>query len=177
MAYTEAQRKEIALRARQWDNKSKVAEFYGISRNMVYKVLEEFGDEFSEDELLEPELGGYIERAQQSLDRMEQMGSLAERKRYISSVLEELILRMIDHLNDMETFLEVHPKDLAKMVKDLEAVRAKLSGEPTVIIEERLRIKKMVLVAMQQEFGDEAAARLVDKLERMEGNELGESEG
>lgn len=173
--------------AEKWDNVSKAAETHNVSRHAIYAWMEdregiereaEKEEERQENEVsiterrteildrIEKYLPQTIDSADRYLQMLKERGTVSERKEMLNAVVEGTLWRVVETLEGQD-LSEVHPKDLSKIMTDLESVREKLAGEPTVIIEERNKMKELVVVAAKEMFGGDKAKELAMKIENM----------
>lgn len=81
------------------------------------------------------------------LAKLEELGTLEERKKALMMGVEK---RMWDLLSGLDGSYEDIKADVrVKMLKDLNEIREKLSGEPSVIIEYRKKFQMAVMMVVQ----------------------------
>lgn len=182
MEYQDSFRLQVIEKAKEWNNVTKAANEFGVTRHSVYKWMREEEDiaaraerelklaEKSEQiiQKMEKVLPDNIEEADRYLEILNRYGTATERKTKLNARVETLLWRVLQMLETHEDLPDVHPKDLSKIMTDLESVREKLAGEPTIIIQERNKIKEIVFIAIRDELGEEAVPRVARRLEAMQ---------
>ena len=139
-------------------NVSKVAEKWGVSRQVIYnwkkqrskledeiKIQEQAKDVVARSQF-DPELLKDLEQYRNTLSFI---GTLEERKEKLSAKVEYMLIKittLLEHHPDLD---EIHPKDLSKIMKDLHDVRKELSNEPTIIIEYKNKVREQTLQVLQ----------------------------
>jgi predicted nucleic acid-binding Zn-ribbon protein len=83
-------------------------------------------------------------------DLLKQIGIVEERKRKLGHKVEHLLFQVVDLLENHESLNEIHPKDLSKIMTDLEGIRQKMYNEPDVIIEMRDEYQKNVMYVLRK---------------------------
>lgn len=173
--------------ADQWDNVSRAAETHNVSRKSIYEWIERREDiekeakaeaeRESEDisitkrrrdilDRIDKYLPDTIDSADRYLQMLKERGTVSERKEMLNAIVEGTLWQVVEALEDKELG-DVHPKDLSKIMMDLEKVRGKLAGEPDFIIEERNKMKNLVVVAAKDLFGEDKARNLIEKIDKM----------
>lgn len=110
------------------------------------------------------EMGIVKELEKRYLAKLEGVGKLEERKKVFVAGLEKV---MWDHLNALDGDLDVKADVRVKMLKDLNEIREKLSGEPSVIMEYRYRFQ-MVVMEVVKDMIPERAEEFLTKVKRLE---------
>lgn len=186
MEYTSTFKAQVLDAVRKWDNIAKVSREYEVTRQTIYKWIDHeeeikgsVGKEIEYarkgDELIrkmEQVLPDNIEEADRYLEVLRRYGTARERKQKMNARVEALLWTVLRALEKHPQLEDVHPKDLSKIMGDLETVREKLAGEPTVIVEERNRMKEIVFVAVRDLFGSEAVPKLAERIENMQEAEI-----
>lgn len=143
-------------------NVSKVAEKHKITRQSIYdwkaQESEIRGDvEVGDALVVLRDAGEITETAFQNLRRhksaLEALGTLEERKKALAEKVEVNLLRVVDLLEDSEFLQATPPKDLAKIMIDLNTVKKDLYNEPDLVIENRNNMIYMVLHVLKDNFG------------------------
>lgn len=182
MEYTDAFRLEVAEKAEEWDNVTKAAEDYNVTRHSVYKWMREKDEiaarakresdlAYKSEEIIrkmDAALPDNIEEADEYLAILNRYGTATERKTKLNARVETLLFRVLRMLEAHPKLADVHPKDLSKIMTDLESVREKLAGEPTIIVQERNKIKEIVFIAVRDLFGEDAVYNLAQRIESMQ---------
>lgn len=81
---------------------------------------------------------------------LEEIGATEERKKKLGAKVEVLLHQVIGMLEKHPDLDKVKPKDLSKIMTDLEALRQKLYNEPDVVIEMRSQWRVDAISAMQK---------------------------
>jgi transposase len=135
------------------NNKQKASEMFGVSRRTVItycKKEDEIRAEFEAaqlspsksieipDELMQ--MGIVDLYTKKYLSKLNNIDDLEARKKAYVATLEKV---MWDHLSklDDDVCSDIKPEVRVKMLKDLNEIREKLSGEPSVVIEYRNKWK------------------------------------
>ena len=139
-------------------NVSKVAEKWGVSRQVIYnwkkqrakledeiKIQEQAKDVVARSQF-DPELLKDLEQYRNTLSFI---GTLEERKEKLSAKVEYMLIKITTLLENHPDLDEIHPKDLSKIMKDLHDVRKELSNEPTIIIEYKNKVREQTLQVLQ----------------------------
>jgi len=154
-----------------------VAEDEGVTRRSISNWREqedELRDEWRlqqvKDEVAldtSDDLGVVSQREKDYLARLDSLGELEERKKVFVAGLEKV---MWDHLDalDQQRFDEIKPDVRVKMLKDMNEIREKLSGEPSVIMEYRYKFQMLVMEVVKDMI-PERAEEFLDKVKRLEG--------
>lgn len=135
-----------------------VADEYGISKRTIMNwrdKRDEIAEKVRKDkvgervEVLNGELGALVEYEKQYLDKLQDLGELEERKKVFVGGLEKV---MWDHLNelDKQSKEEIKVDARVRMLKDLNEIREKLSGEPSVIMEYRSKFQMNVMMVVRE---------------------------
>ena len=139
-------------------NVSKVAEKWGVSRQVIYnwkkqrskiedeiKIQEQAKDVVARSQF-DPELLKDLEQYRNTLSFI---GTLEQRKEKLSAKVEYMLIKITTLLENHPDLDEIHPKDLSKIMKDLHDVRKELSNEPTIIIEYKNKVREQTLQVLQ----------------------------
>ena len=139
-------------------NVSKVAEKWGVSRQVIYnwkkqrakledeiKIQEQAKDVVARSQF-DPDLLKDLEQYRNTLSFI---GTLEERKEKLSAKVEYMLIKITTLLENHPDLDEIHPKDLSKIMKDLHDVRKELSNEPTIIIEYKNKVREQTLQVLQ----------------------------
>ena len=139
-------------------NVSKVAEKWGVSRQVIYnwkkqrskledeiKIQEQAKDVVARSQF-DPELLKDLEQYRNTLSFI---GTLEERKEKLSAKVEYMLIKITTLLENHPDLDEIHPKDLSKIMKDVHYVRKELSNEPTIIIEYKNKVREQTLQVLQ----------------------------
>lgn len=162
MNYTDEFRLDV-LKAADGRNDADVAEEFGITRRSIInwrgkrKEIErsvERDDVEKKLEALDGELGAVAEYEKKYLDKLEDLGKLEDRKKVFVSGLEKV---MWDHLGRLDGDMkDMNPDVRVRMLKDLNEIREKLSGEPSVIHEYRNKFQMNVMMVVRDMIPDRA---------------------
>lgn len=164
---------EVLEKARD-ANDQDVADEYGISRRTIINWRNKEDDirasvERSEvkDKLvaLDGELGAVAEYEKKYLQKLDDLGELEDRKKVFVSSLEKV---MWDHLNALDGDVQdMKPDVRVRMLKDLNEIREKLSGEPSVIMEYRSKFQMNVMMVVR-EMIPERAEEFLERIKMVE---------
>lgn len=186
MRYTNAQKLEVLKAVEELDNMSEVSRRFDVNRRTIYDWIASKDKIQAEAETEE----GLVERSEQIIKKMskalpqnieeadeylrvlDEFGTASQRKVKLNARVETLLWGVVEMLEKHPGLALTSPKDLSKIMMDLESVREKLAGEPTIIIQERNRIKEIVLIAVKDLFGQDAVRSLADRIKAMEEAEV-----
>lgn len=115
-------------------------------------------------------MGAIAEYEKKYLQRLSDLGDLEERKKVFVAGIEKV---MWDHLDmlDKQKFDEIKPDVRVRMLKDMNEMREKLSGEPSVVMEYRYKFQMVVMEVVKDMIPDRAE-EFLDKVKRLEDVEL-----
>ena len=99
---------------------------------------------------------------------LKEIGTLKERKRKVAAKAEANLMRVIDLLENHAELDKIHPKDLSKIMIDLNTIKKDLYEEPTVIIEYRNSWMNRVLQVLKDFMSDKQIIDFVEKMEIIE---------
>ena len=158
-------------------NVSKVAEKWGVSRQVIYnwkkqrskledeiKIQEQAKDVVARSQF-DPELLKDLEQYRNTLSFI---GTLEERKEKLSAKVEYMLIKITTLLENHPDLDEIHPKDLSKIMKDLHDVRKELSNEPTIIIEYRNKVREQTLQVLQDFLNLDQLKEFAKRMEAIE---------
>lgn len=95
----------------------------------------------------ESDIQAVVDAERRLLAKLEDLGTLEERKKALMMGVEK---RMWDILSGLEgQYQDIKADQRVKMLKDLNEIREKLSGEPSVIIEYRKKFQMAVMMVVQ----------------------------
>jgi len=158
-------------------NKSAVAKQFGITRATLYDWMEQEDqlrrDKYSNDAMLTLAERQEIDRnVLEGLDNyqqmLEQVGITEERKAKLGHKVEYILAIVVDLLEKHPDLSVVNPKDLAKIMIDLNAVKKDLYNEPTIIIEYRNQFMMGILQVLQDFLDADELREFVKKMEAVE---------
>ena len=150
-----------------------VADEYGMSRRTIINWKKQEGelrDEWRSRQVqskaleLRDELGVVAEYEKMYLDKLDDLGDLESRKKVFVGALEKV---MWDHLSALDGELDVKPDVRVRMLKDLNEIREKLSGEPSVIMEYRNKFQMNVMMVVK-EMIPERAEEFLNRIKMVE---------
>lgn len=122
----------------------------------------------SETKALDTEgnLGAVAEYEKQYLKKLADLGEIEDRKKVFVAGLEKV---MWDHLSqlDNQKFDDIKPDIRVKMLKDMNEIREKLSGEPSVVMEYRYKWQMVVMEVVKDMIPDKAD-EFLEKVKRLE---------
>lgn len=160
-------------------NVSKVAEKWGVSRQVIYnwkkhrskledeiKIQEQAKDVVARSQF-DPELLKDLEQYRNTLSFI---GTLEERKEKLSAKVEYMLIKITTLLENHPDLDEIHPKDLSKIMKDLHDVRKELSNEPTIIIEYKNKVREQTLQVLQDFLDLDQLKEFAKRMEAIETN-------
>jgi transposase-like protein len=158
-------------------NVSKVAEKWGVSRQVIYnwkkqrskledeiKIQEQAKDVVARSQF-DPELLKDLEQYRNTLSFI---GTLEERKEKLSAKVEYMLIKITTLLENHPDLDEIHPKDLSKIMKDLHDVRKELSNEPTIIIEYKNKVREQTLQVLQDFLSLDQLKEFAKRMEAIE---------
>jgi transposase-like protein len=158
-------------------NVSKVAEKWGVSRQVIYnwkkqrskledeiKIQEQAKDIVARSQF-DPELLKDLEQYRNTLSFI---GTLEERKEKLSAKVEYMLIKITTLLENHPDLDEIHPKDLSKIMKDLHDVRKELSNEPTIIIEYKNKVREQTLQVLQDFLNLDQLKEFAKRMEAIE---------
>ena len=158
-------------------NVSKVAEKWGVSRQVIYnwkkqrskledeiKIQEQAKDVVARSQF-DPELLKDLEQYRNTLSFI---GTLEERKEKLSAKVEYMLIKITTLLENHPDLDEIHPKDLSKIMKDLHDVRKELSNEPTIIIEYKNKLREQTLQVLQDFLNLDQLKEFAKRMEAIE---------
>ena len=158
-------------------NVSKVAEKWGVSRQVIYnwkkqraeieddiKIREQAKDVVARSQF-DPDLLKDLERYRNTLSVI---GTLEERKEQMSAKVEFMLIKITTLLENHPDLDEIHPKDLSKIMKDLHDVRKELSNEPTIIIEYKNKVREQTLQVLQDFLNIDQLKEFAKRMEAIE---------
>lgn len=158
-------------------NVSKVAEKWGVSRQVIYnwkkqrskledeiKIQEQAKDVVARSQF-DPELLKDLEQYRNTLSFI---GTLEQRKEKLSAKVEYMLIKITTLLENHPDLDEIHPKDLSKIMKDLHDVRKELSNEPAIIIEYKNKIKEQTLQVLQDFLDLDQLKEFASRMESIE---------
>lgn len=133
-----------------------IAEEYGITRRTIIKwrgkedeirKLVERKDIKDKVTALDGELDALRVYEKKYLDKLEDIGVLEDRKKEFVGGIEKV---MWDHLNALDgDMADMKPDVRVRMLKDLNDIRERLSGDPSVIIEYRNKYQMNVMMVVK----------------------------
>lgn len=175
VTYYEPEFKLEVLDKAEGENDQEVADEYGISRRTIInwrnkrdKIEAEIQRKDVNNKLvaLDGELGAVAEYEKQYLDKLADLGELEERKKVFVGGLEKV---MWDHLNalDRQATEDIKVDARVRMLKDLNEIREKLSGEPSVIMEYRNKFQMNVMMVVK-EMIPERAEEFIERVKMLE---------
>lgn len=152
-----------------------VADKFGITRRTILNWRKKEDKLRSELErknvnnkldVLNGELGAVAEYEKKYLDKLADLGELEERKRVFVGGIEKV---MWDHLSalDEQSKEDIKVDARVRMLKDLNEIREKLSGEPSVIMEYRNKFQMNVMMVVKEMIPDKAD-EFLDRIKMME---------
>ena len=160
-------------------NVSKVAEKWGVSRQVIYnwkkqrskledeiKIQEQAKDVVARSQF-DPELLKDLEQYRNTLSFI---GTLEQRKEKLSAKVEYMLIKITTLLENHPDLDEIHPKDLSKIMKDLHDVRKELSNEPTIIIEYKNKVREQTLQVLQDFLDLDQLKEFAKRMEAIETN-------
>lgn len=158
-------------------NVSKVAEKWGVSRQVIYnwkkqraeiedaiKIREQAKDVVSRSQF-DPDL---LKDLDQYRNTLSVIGTLEERKEKLSAKVEFMLIKITTLLENHPDLDEIHPKDLSKIMKDLHDVRKELSNEPTIIIEYKNKVREQTLQVLQDFLNIDQLKEFAKRMEAIE---------
>lgn len=158
-------------------NVSKVAEKWGVSRQVIYnwkkqrskledeiKIQEQAKDVVARSQF-DPELLKDLEQYRNTLSFI---GTLEQRKEKLSAKVEYMLIKITTLLENHPDLDEIHPKDLSKIMKDLHDVRKELSNEPTIIIEYKNKVREQTLQVLQDFLNLDQLKEFAKRMEAIE---------
>ena len=158
-------------------NVSKVAEKWGVSRQVIYnwkkqrskledeiKIQEQAKDVVARSQF-DPELLKDLEQYRNTLSFI---GTLEERKEKLSAKVEYMLIKITTLLENHPDLDEIHPNDLSKIMKDLHDVRKELSNEPTIIIEYKNKVREQTLQVLQDFLNLDQLKEFAKRMEAIE---------
>ena len=115
---------------------------------------------------LDGELGAVAEYEKQYLERLQNLGELEDRKKVFVGALEKV---MWDHLSalDEQRYEDIKVDARVRMIKDMNEIREKLSGEPSVIMEYRNKFQMNVMMVVR-EMIPERAEEFLERIKMVE---------
>lgn len=158
-------------------NVSKVAEKYNVSRQSIYNwknELIQIEEEVKQNEkFLQAREGSkfdvdVIKDIDSYKHLLQQIGTLEERKQSIGAVVEYNLMRVIQMLETHPDLAEIHPKDLSKIMTDLNSVRKDMNNEPAIIVEYKNSFKTNVLHVLTDFLEIEQMKEVVKRIEAMD---------
>lgn len=156
-------------------NDQDVADEYGISRRTILNwrnkrldIEAEINRKDINEKLvaLDGELGAVAEYEKKYLDKLADLGELEHRKKVFVGGLEKV---MWDHLSalDAQGAEDIKVDARVRMLKDLNEIREKLSGEPSVIMEYRNKFQMNVMMVVK-EMIPERAEEFIERVKLLE---------
>ena len=158
-------------------NVSKVAEKWGVSRQMIYKwkshrekldeqiVIEKQIQQVKEDSYFDRDV---LEDLNQYRNTLQFIGTLEERKEKLSAKVEFMLIKITSLLENHPDLDSIHPKDLSKIMKDLHDVRKELSNEPAIIIEYKNKVREQTLQVLQDFLDIDQLREFAQRMESIE---------
>ena len=156
--FTASEKLEILNDIEVVGNMSKVADKYGVSRQSIYNWKSEMSqipEEVDKNQkFLQAKEGSKFDvDVVKDIDSykhlLQQIGTLEERKESIGAVVEYNLMRVIQMLESHPDLSDIHPKDLSKIMIDLNSVRKDMNNEPTIIIEYKNKVREQTLQVLQ----------------------------
>lgn len=114
----------------------------------------------------EGNLGAVAEYEKQYLKKLSDLGEIEDRKKVFVAGLEKVMWDHLDQL-DNQRFEDIKPDVRVKMLKDMNEIREKLSGEPSVVMEYRYKWQ-MVVMEVVKEMLPERSEEFLEKVKRLE---------
>lgn len=158
-------------------NVSKVAEKYNVSRQSIYNwknEIEQLQEEVKQNEkFLQAREGSkfdvdVIKDIESYKHLLQQIGTLEERKQNIGAVVEYNLMRVIQMLESHPDLSVIHPKDLSKIMIDLNSVRKDMNNEPAIIVEYKNSFKENVLQVLNDFLDIDQIKEVVNRIEAMD---------
>lgn len=158
-------------------NVSKVAEKYNVSRQSIYNwknEIEQLQEEVKQNEkFLQAREGSkfdvdVIKDIESYKHLLQQIGTLEERKQNIGAVVEYNLMRVIQMLESHPDLSDIHPKDLSKIMIDLNSVRKDMNNEPAIIVEYKNSFKTNVLQVLTDFLDIDQIKEVVNRIEAMD---------
>lgn len=175
MTYSLEMKIDILDRLSKGEKQTHLANEYGCTRRSIINWKEdeeairaEWDAKQNTRELVvlaeEQESAISMQKKKDYLRRLEDLGSLAERKQVLTSGIEKI---MFDHLEalDQQGYDDIKADVRVKMLKDLNDLREQLSGDPLVLKEMRMKWQYVVLSVIKMMIPDrldEFLARVKD---------------
>lgn len=158
-------------------NVSKVAEKYNVSRQSIYNwknEIEQLQEEVKQNEkFLQAREGSkfdvdVIKDIESYKHLLQQIGTLEERKQNIGAVVEYNLMRVIQMLESHPDLSDIHPKDLSKIMIDLNSVRKDMNNEPAIIVEYKNSFKTNVMQVLTDFLDIDQMKEVVNRIEAMD---------
>lgn len=156
---------------------------WGIPRKTVYNWIQKEADirqSFKAKQLNIPddpaslvvtELGEVLERFRGKLSRLDSIDNLEERKKVFVGGVERAMWKLLHEL-DHKDFSTMKTTDLVKSLKDANEIREKLSGDPSVIIEYRLKVQEQVIRVLEKYLSKDQIDNFVEDMQQVEEAEV-----
>ena len=93
------------------------------------------------------------------------IGNLEERKAIVGAQVEKLLIVVVNMLEAHPNLAEIHPKDLSKIMIDLNTIKKDLYNEPTVVVEYRAGWMERVVMVLSELVSKETLSEFINKME------------
>lgn len=181
--YTDAEKWEV-LKYAEKENISQAAKKFKVNRQSIYNWMED-RDTIETHVALQSKSMAVAKKVLSDdalmdfsnyKDLLSRIGTLEERKRDLAAKVEYNLGRVIDYLEKHPDLSDVHPKDLSKIMLDLNVIKKDLYNEPTVIVEYRNRWMEGVLHVLKEFLGESELRQFVNKMGSVEAQIIEETD-
>ena len=170
MEYSDDFKVQVLDALKDGESKVSLAKEYNVSRRtiMLWEKDEEairgrYQRKGLKDKVvaLDGELGAVAEYEKKYLDKLESLGAIEDRKRVFVGGLEKVMWDILGSV-DNDGFEDLKSDVKVRMLKDLNEMREKLSGEPSVIVEYRAKFQMNVMRVVQKIMPEKAEEFLTE---------------
>lgn len=180
MEYPAALKVQVLDEAARLGNVAQAAREYGVSRRSVH-LWQKQEESIRAEYKAEQESRGHVvalEDVNKSLDEVHNeikawaatidgLDRAESRKRIYVSVIEKEMMELLSALDKRDKG-EMKYTEGVKALKELNEVREKLAGDPTVIVEYRAKFQANVLTVLRDMLDKSQLKDFVERMERME---------
>lgn len=174
--YSDLEKQEILDHA-ELNGVSTTARQYDVSRQAIYNWRKD-ADEISTNVAIARRLSASdgkslsqfksVGEMAKYVELLKREGTLKDRKQKQGAKAEANLVKIIDLLENHPQLDQIHPKDLSKIMLDLNTIKKDLYDEPTIIIEYRNTWMQRVLQVLTDFLTNDELRAFVHKIETIE---------
>lgn len=155
------QTKVDVIKYAELNNNSEASKKFGCSRRTVItwvqnkdKILREYEATKNNENVrdlvsLDEAMGAVLQYQKKYLMSLDELDGLTQRKKVMGATVEKLLWDVLDMI-DKNPLHDTKPEVLVKMAKDLNEIREKIAGDPSVIIEYRHKFQDNVMTVLNR---------------------------